>query len=57
MNIIKRPVNNHKAYHAHVYFEKETLVFAEELCEKVGELFGLKVGTVHIYSATETLKK
>lgn len=47
MNDIRRPVNNHKAYHAHVYFEQDTLEFASGLCEKAGELFGLKVGRVH----------
>ncbi len=47
MKEIKRPVNSHKAYHAHVYFEQETLAFATELCEKAGELFNLKVGRVH----------
>lgn len=47
MTDIKRPVNLHKAYHAHVYFEQETVEFASDLCAKAGELFGLKVGTVH----------
>jgi len=30
-----------------VYFEQDTLEFASGLCEKAGELFGLKVGRVH----------
>lgn len=47
MREIRRPVNNYKGYHAHVYFENETLKFASNLCEQAGELFGLKVGTVH----------
>lgn len=46
MSKIKRPVNIHKAYHAHVYFKKETLEFASHLCAEAGELFGLKVGDV-----------
>jgi len=47
MNETRRPVNSHKAYHAHVYFEKETLSFATSLCEQAGKQFGLKVGRVH----------
>ena len=42
----RRPINIHKAYHAHVYFEQETLEFATDLCKKVGESFGLQVGAV-----------
>ena len=44
---IKRPVNRHSAYHAHVYFDEETLSFAAALCEQVQTIFGLKVGRVH----------
>ena len=47
MNDVKRPINTHKAYHAHVYYEKETLIFASSLCKKAGDLFNLKVGRVH----------
>jgi DOPA 4,5-dioxygenase len=47
MNKFKSPVNIHDNYHAHVYFEQETLVFATNLCEKAGDLFTLKVGRVH----------
>lgn len=47
MEEIKRPVNSHKAYHAHVYYEKETLEFASNLCKEAGELFNLKVGRIH----------
>ena len=47
MSEIRRPVNNHKAYHAHVYFGQDTLESASGLCQKAGELFGLKVGRVH----------
>lgn len=47
MKETKRPANNHKAYHAHVYFDKDTLEFASHLCEQAGERFGLKVGRVH----------
>lgn len=47
MTEIKRPVNSHRAYHAHVYFEAETVEFASDLCTKAGELFPVKVGRVH----------
>ena len=40
------PVNNYNDYHAHVYFEQETLAFATDLCEKAGERFGLTVGDI-----------
>ena len=43
----KPPVNIHKVYHAHVYFDQATLAFATELCEQAGMQFGLKVGRVH----------
>ena len=46
MNQIKRPINIHDAYHAHVYFDSETLNLASSLCEQAGKLFGLKIGTV-----------
>jgi len=47
MSFTKFPVNNHDNYHAHVYFEQETLEFATDLCKKVGELFTLKIGRIH----------
>lgn len=47
MNDPKRPINIHKGYHAHVYFDQETLDFASRLCAEAGEKFGLKVGRVH----------
>ncbi|MCR8922163.1 DOPA 4,5-dioxygenase family protein [Dasania sp. GY-MA-18] len=47
MNEVKRPVNSHKAYHAHVYFDEATVDFASELCREAGQRFGLQVGRVH----------
>jgi len=41
------PVNEHKAYHAHVYFDESTVDFAAELCHEAGDKFGLRVGRVH----------
>ena len=40
-------MNNHDYYHAHVYFEKETLGFCAELCKKSGDLFSVNVGRIH----------
>lgn len=47
MDSPKRPVNIHKTYHAHVYFDQETVEFATELCQQAGEQFGLRVGRGH----------
>ncbi|MFK5915468.1 MAG: DOPA 4,5-dioxygenase family protein [Woeseiaceae bacterium] len=47
MNKTKFPVNIHDNYHAHVYFEQETIEFAKDLCKKAGDLFTLVVGRVH----------
>lgn len=47
MTKIKRPVNLHKAYHAHVYFDEESKRVANELCQEAGEEFDLKVGRFH----------
>ena len=41
----KRPVNQHKAYHAHIYFDEETKNPAKALCSKVKATFALRVGT------------
>ncbi len=47
MTNIQRPVNAHRAYHAHVYFEQDTLAFATSLCHDAGELYPVTVGRVH----------
>lgn len=43
----QRPVNIHKGYHAHIYFDAETVQFASALCHEAGDKFGLRVGRVH----------
>lgn len=43
----QRPVNVHTAYHAHVYYDQETLAFATQLCHEAGERFQLPVGRLH----------
>ncbi len=47
MTKVKRPVNSHKAYHAHVYFDEETKQMANKICNAAGEKFGLRVGRFH----------
>jgi aromatic ring-cleaving dioxygenase len=43
----QRPVNIHKAYHAHVYFGPETVAQARALVEEAGRTFKVQVGRVH----------
>lgn len=47
MSTTKFPINNHDDYHAHVYFDEQTLNFASDLCKTAGNLFGIKVGRIH----------
>ena len=47
MNAPKRPINIHAAYHAHVYFDQESLDSAVALCQKSETLFAVKMGRVH----------
>ncbi|WP_324731474.1 DOPA 4,5-dioxygenase family protein [Pseudomonas paeninsulae] len=43
----KRPSNSYSQYHAHVYFDEQSLPLATSICEQVGELFAVKVGRIH----------
>ena len=43
----RRPVNIHRAYHAHVYFDADTVDQARALCEEAGRNFQVAVGRVH----------
>lgn len=36
-----------QGYHAHVYFDAQTLDQARALCEEAAQRFGLKMGRVH----------
>jgi DOPA 4,5-dioxygenase len=47
MTETKRPINIHKAYHAHVYFDEESKESAKKLCDSSAEKFRLKVGRFH----------
>lgn len=41
------PVNRHKAYHAHIYFDARSLEQVKVICERVVREFGLPVGRIH----------
>jgi aromatic ring-cleaving dioxygenase len=45
--VIKRPKNAYKKYHAHVYFDEDTLIQAQSICERAGAMFGVAVGRMH----------
>ena len=45
--MIKRPENLHDRYHAHVYFDAETVEQARALCERAAAEFGVVMGRVH----------
>ena len=45
--MIARPRNIYAKYHAHVYFDENTLEQARDLCDRAGELFGVAVGRKH----------
>ena len=47
MRMTKRPENAYEKYHAHVYFDQDTLDAATKICTRAGELFGVAVGRVH----------
>lgn len=47
MSSVKRPINIHKAYHAHVYFDESTLALAKDLCQLADELHKVRVGRIH----------
>lgn len=47
MSETKRPVNEHQAYHAHVYFDSKSQEIARRLCADVAENFALSVGRFH----------
>ena len=45
--MIPRPENVHSRYHAHVYFDQETVERARALCEEAATRFGVAMGRVH----------
>lgn len=47
MNQQKTPINHYDHYHAHIYFEPQTLALATALCNRTADLFNLKVGRIH----------
>jgi DOPA 4,5-dioxygenase len=49
MKNIPRPVNKHDVYHAHIYFDRETLIYVTQLYQRVDQKFGLsiRIGKIH----------
>ena len=45
MDTTKRPINSHKAYHAHIYFSGKTKVIARRLYDLIAEKFNLQIGS------------
>ena len=43
----RRPVNQHRAYHAHIYFDEQSVNEARALAQEAGQLFKVAVGRVH----------
>ncbi len=43
----QRPINRHDCYHAHIYFDVESLALARKLCEQIQTRFGLTPGSLH----------
>ena len=43
----QRPHNVHAQYHAHVYFDADTVEQATRLCETAAARFGVAMGRVH----------
>lgn len=43
----KRPTNDYDQYHAHVYFDADSVELASSICHQAGELFDIQVGRVH----------
>lgn len=41
------PVNRHRAYHAHIYFDADSVERVREICARISGQFGLKVGRIH----------
>lgn len=44
-----RPINKHNVYHAHIYFDKDTLTYTTQLCQNLKNKFGstVQVGVIH----------
>src|SRR3712207_2241878 len=40
-HVIKRPENAHEHYHAHVYFDEDTVEQARSLCQEAADKFGV----------------
>ena len=47
MSAAKRPINSHKAYHAHIYFNEQSKRVAKRLCQETEANFSFRVGRFH----------
>ncbi|CAE6933203.1 DOPA 4,5-dioxygenase family protein [Vibrio sp. B1FLJ16] len=47
MNKVQPPINSHNNYHAHVYFDQQSIAFAASLCKEAGRRFNVNIGRVH----------
>lgn len=47
MSDVKRPINIHEDYHAHVYFDSDSKDTARSLCDRVAKQFELNIGRFH----------
>ena len=45
--MIKRPQNVYARYHAHVYFDENSVEQARDLCQKAAKVSGATMGRVH----------
>ncbi|NEQ42859.1 MAG: DOPA 4,5-dioxygenase family protein [Leptolyngbya sp. SIOISBB] len=45
--MIQRPTNRYEQYHAHVYFDANSVTQAAAICQEAGALFAVAVGRVH----------
>lgn len=46
--MIPRPRNIFREYHAHVYFDEKTVEQARVLCETAAKQFGVRMGRMHL---------
>lgn len=47
MDAIARPENRYSAYHAHVYFDEQTMAQAAQFCAEAGQALDIAVGRMH----------
>ena len=45
--MVQRPKNVYANYHAHVYFDEQSLQHAQQVCQTAAKDFGVAMGRVH----------